>query len=112
MHQFAVNAAEAAVRHDQHDVTLTLFTNDRLDNRLDVVEMSSRAACGREIGHQSIDGQPLVLRQAGSIHARDDGLVGADEGPREVLLEHSAARGRRTWLEYRRERAPRGCGTH
>src|SRR5215203_715592 len=48
--QLAMDAAEAAVRHDEHNVPVVVLAGDRLDDGIDRVDVPRLAARRAEIG--------------------------------------------------------------
>ena len=53
--QLPMNAAEAAVRHDEHHVPVAMLADDRLDDGVDGVDVPRRRPARAEIGDQLID---------------------------------------------------------
>jgi len=53
-HQLAMDAAEAAVRHDEHHVALVVLAHDRVDDGVDRVDVPSLAAGPAQIGDQLV----------------------------------------------------------
>ena len=53
--QLPVNAAETAVRHDEHHVTVAMLADNRLDDGVDGVDVPRAASRSTEIRYQLID---------------------------------------------------------
>ena len=97
-----MNAAEAAVRHDDDEIARR-DARRRWSSTMSSIELglARRLPAAREVAHELRHRQPLGLGQRRSEHRRDQHLVGAGERAGEVVLEHAPARRRRPRLEDR-----------
>ena len=90
-----MNAAKAAVRHEDNQVSGFFLFDDR---RHDVVDRRGRPRTltrAFEVAHELLSGQPLGLRQTRAEHGCNDDLVGRSKRAGEVLLEDAKLRGDR-----------------
>src|SRR5262245_11991490 len=95
-----MNAAEAAVGHQQHEIARLMLASDGLDDVVDrrVARLEPLLV---EVANQLRRRQPFGFRQRRSKHRCDEHLVGSGKGAREVLLKDAAARRSRARFEDR-----------
>src|SRR3989442_1301819 len=98
-----MNAAESAVRHDDHEIARPMVADNGTDDVVDRISLAGRLAATFEVGDQLGDRQPFGLGELRTEHRRDQHLVSRRKGPGKVVLEDAATRGGRSWLEYRPE---------
>ena len=99
--QLAVNAAEAAVGHQHDDISGPMLAHDRVDDGVDVRDMTSLLATTAKIVDQLHGIEPLGFRQA-TIGTRPRG---SPDRP------WPNARAKSSWNTRRHEEAERGSNT-
>lgn len=85
-----MDSAECPVGHDHYVVPRPMFPDDYVDEVRNRDGASRRHSPTRQVIDQTRNRQPLVGRQRRSEHRGNQYLVGADEGPSELLLEDAA----------------------
>src|SRR5438876_8378182 len=92
----SMNAAKAAVRHEDDQIAVGVLAGNHIDDLIERGSIASALPGAREIGDELLSGEPLAFRQVCAEYGRDNHLVCRAERPREVLLKHATARGRRS----------------
>ena len=94
-----MNAAEATIRHEDDDIAGAMLAYDRVDNGVDVRDVTSLVTPGLKIVDQLRGIEALGFRQRRPEYGREDHLIGRAKRAREIVLEDTTARRRRARLE-------------
>src|SRR5688572_12776041 len=86
-----MNSAEAAIRHEDDEVTLFPLPGNRRDDVVQRGGISGPLPGALEIGHELLRRKTLPFRQVRAKYGRDNDLVGGTERPCEILLKDAPA---------------------
>src|SRR3989441_871544 len=110
--KFLMDAAEAAVRHEDDQVAGPMLARDGLDDVVDRLRLARLLTAAVEIADELRNREPLRLRELRSENRRNQHFVGAGERAGEVVLKHAAARRGRSRLEDGPDPRRRMRGAH
>src|SRR5262245_52319128 len=87
LEQLLVNAPEPAVRHQDNQIPVLMFSHNGLDDVVDRSRLTGRLSTSAQITHQIRNRQTFLVRKRRSKHRRQNDFGGAGEGAREIILE-------------------------
>ena len=100
-----MDAAEAAVRHEDDEIAVGVLAGNHLHDLIKGRRIARALPGACEIDDELLGGEPLAFGEIRAEHGRDHHLVCRAERPREILLKHAPARGRRARFEHRPDAA-------
>src|SRR5688572_7935694 len=103
--ELAMDAAEAAVRHQHDNVPLAMLPDDRADDLVVVRQVTRAPALGAKVVDEAPGVEPLGVGQRRAEDRCDDDFVGADKSPGKIILKHATARRGGARLEDRPDTA-------
>ncbi len=83
------------------EIARSMFADDNLDDVVDRSGLPGRPTAVAQVVDKARDRESLILWQRRSKYRSEQHFVGAAKRLCEIVLEHPAARRRRTWFEDR-----------
>lgn len=87
-----MDAAKAAVRHQDDNVARAMLANNGVDDRVDVRDMTSLLTTCFKVVDELHGVEAFRFRQRRSKHRGENHLIGTAECASKVVLEHAPAR--------------------